>query len=282
VRIESRKSQKKLNMDEEETDTASIGDPDSVTDGRRGHKRMRTEYEQDDVYNFAESKLKKIKDNNSGDKSQFEISDIFKLGGSTMMRVITKEKNKCMTVDLFPEKFFNENALKISQTYQTKEAANNVRQRIVALYNYILRDGPDVWLDNPEFNPKTLYAPNKYVDVLTAVLTVCARRSPRLTSNDFRGLANQLVEDYEGLTIHDLIQEAKLSTLLPIGTRSPIGNIAKNNICQKKGIIHAEFDEQHVKVPVEYSRHMFLKYRMDEIDSVKEAIMEVALLQWKK
>jgi hypothetical protein len=217
--------------------------------GNGGYKRKRIPCEENDVVIHAMEKLKPIE--NKG--VVYVESDIFK-DTSELERVITKPKSKNVSVKLFPEKFLNDNPKTLSQKFPNPNFANRVKERVVHLLNCIGNDKLLIGIcyETPEFSQ------NRHVDALISVLTTCAK-TMRVGPNDFRIVANLLVEDYEGQTIHDLIRESDpdISSLVPVGTRSSIGTIAKRNICAFKDITPKFFDMQHMKVNVEYSEHLF-------------------------
>lgn len=248
-----------------------------------GHKRDRKEYEKTEVYAYAKAKLEEMRDDQRhGDRALYLVSDVFKCTTRDKERVITKEnpKSKAVTIGLFPPDYLNRNPRKMSQTYTTEKAAENAKARVVELINFILNGESSPWLESGEFDPDKLYSDSKHVDALISVLTVCAKEMC-VRDNDMMECVYGLVDPYEGSTIHELIVEANLSTLVPIGTRAPIGRKAKARICDKKGLSSEEFDLKHIKVPQKYSSNLFLKYHKDEIDIVKECIMEEALVRWK-
>lgn len=229
-----------------------------------------------------ELEKKRLQDN-SGHRT-YVVSDVFKEGDSCKTRAITKSKCKHITVDLLlGNNTDSDHGIgrypKLSQTYRTELATYAARRRVIELLNAIIYDQPIADIDDPMFNPDMLYAHDKVMDSLIAVLTLCAKEMC-ITQNSSNASATSSMDDYDGTTIHNLITDYNLSTLLPIGTRGPIGVIAQEKICASKGITEEVFLEQHIKVNVKNSPLAFLKYRDDEIDIVKGAIMEVAHKEW--
>ena len=256
----------------------SAGDPPPAKRARRKTKQ----YNKEEVQKFVKEELTALCEKykrNKPESKVFTESSIFKCLKDTT-RVITKENSeiKALTVCLFPERFLNENPKKLSQTYGTDKAAKRAKDRVVELINYILFNSNQPWLENPEFDPDKLYLDKKHIDVLISVLTHCAKL--KLINPNFREIANILCDDYEGYTINELIENANLTTLLPKGTRSTIGIKAKTKICEEKRIGRYDFTNNHRKVHHDYLPDPVLKYRIDEIEIVKDCIIEEARKQW--
>jgi hypothetical protein len=132
------------------------------------------------------------------------------------------------------------------------------QQTVFELLRFIILSRPE-----DEVNLEMIPSFESEIGLLVRVLKEVARKE--LGRSD-------LIECLPALcpTLHDILAETGWDTLLPIGhpERSQIGRYLKTRICQRKEISREEYDDLHLTVPVNYSRHSFRSYPDDEREDV--------------
>ena len=219
----------------------------------------------------VESKLDRFRNLHDEEK----IKDYLENGGMFMNRAdrlqfSTKEEVKEYFIDILPDRFLMIEGMNdiISQRCGEVEK-NETKEKLKSLYKKLYAKEEN--LSQQDSPRKVCGAIDAIIHILTSVLF------KRPSGDDFLNIAQDLIDEYEGKTLHDVIQEMKLSNMMPIGDpwRAIVGKFAKKLICEKRGINKEEFSTIHRKVKAPYGNIKVLKYHMNDLDVVRDCIRNV-------
>ena len=229
------------------------------------------------MFKCTDEDIKQVEDNVKtirGSHAQ-EIS-VYLKGGIFMknkdrLRFSTKKQVKIFFIDILPARFVDYKKGKekfIDQRYYDTDAHPRMKEDMLDLYAKIYNGECLPHQDLPR-------QVNGAIDAIRHILiSVLLKRPSRA---DYRQVVEDLIEEYNGMTLHDLIEEMDLSTRMPIGDpmRSAAGKIVKRQICKKHGINQEAFTTRHRKVKVPYGNIKVLKYYKDDLDVVRDCILHL-------
>ena len=218
------------------------------------------------VHEVLYREVKKEEDMKAFEDLFMPCSDKKNDDGSYRLKFSTKEHVKnSIFMDILPNNIKSKKV--ISQRFKNGPA---VKQLIKKLYAEIV----DIICDDRRCN--TREDPDREirgdVDEVISFLTKVKMRMPQERAALCTMEDVMYFGDYDGKTLPDVIDEMKLSKILPPGhhMRAKLGYNIKKKIVNEKYGDNSKFDNDHVKVL--YGKIRVLKYRDDELDFVRDEI----------